>query len=449
MFKKLESYNPIIRKTLALAYPITIGQFGLVLMGFCDTVMLGRVGTSEMGAASVGNAIYFLFMLIGVGLMYAISTLASIKVGENKAEQSVPLFISSLKMSTWFSLVLFIINLILVENFHLFKQSPTVTKLGAEYLWIVNFSVPAMMFYNCGKQILDGISQTKISMYVTYFGVALNVLLNYLMIFGHWGFEPMGLKGAAWATVISRFAMAIIMLFWAWYHPMMKEFRLKKYLNVDYQIEILKIGLPIGFTFFFEMGAFTAALIMTGWINEVYLAAHQIAINIASLTYMFITGIAAAGNIIVGNYYGLRDKLMIRKAGFAALILSVVFELVFMFIFILFSEQIALLYNTDVKVVESAKYLIFLADFFQLADGIQAVSAGILRGIKDTFYTGIVAFISYWVIMVPGAYISCFHFNMGINGIWFFIIFGLTFASIILFFRFFKQSLYSNIKFDD
>lgn len=449
MFTKIKTYKNLFVQTAKLAYPITIGQLGLVLMGFTDTIMLGRVSNDAMGAASVGNAIFFLFMLIGVGTLYAVSTYTAIADGEGKPQQSIPIFKSSLRVNIWLSIALFAINLILYYNFDIFGQTPAVTAQGAEYLWIVNFSIPALLYYNSGKQMMDGLSKTHISMGVTFFGVGLNVLLNWVMVFGHWGCPAMGLAGSAWATNISRFAMAGLMLYWAWYHPYVMELKTKVIENIRYDIEIIKTGLPIGFTFFFEMAAFTFALIMCGWISEIHLAAHQIAIQLASLTYMFITGIATGGNILVGNFYGAKDKIGVRKAGFAAILLSLAVEALFALIFLIFSGELPKMYTEDLAVINMAQQLLFLAALFQLSDGIQAVAAGVLRGIKDTKITGIIAFVSYWLIMVPGAYLLCFKFNWGIQGIWFAFIFGLTFAAIWLLNRFYNRSLYKNLEFED
>lgn len=449
MISKLKTYKSLFLQTLKLAYPITIGQLGLVLMGAIDTVMLGQVNTPIMDAASVGNAIFFLITLIGIGALYATSTFTSIAVGEGKPQKSISLLFSSIRVSIYFSIVFILINFILVYRFDIWQQTPFVTEHGANYLWIVNWGTPFILLFYTGKQIMDGLGKTHYAMYVTFIGLAVNAILNWAMIFGHWGFEPMGLTGAAWATNIARIVMAILMLGCVWYHPMIKQYKALKEKLINYDWALVKMGVPIGLTFFFEMGAFTAGLIMAGWIDETNQGAHQIAINLASLTYMFITGIAAAGNIMVGNYYGAKDKLNVRKAGFAAILLGLGIEIVFAIFFIVLGNVLPFLYTQDKAVVEIAQKLLFLAAIFQLSDGLQAVGAGVLRGIKDTKITGIIAFVAYWIIMVPGAYVLCFKIGWGIQGIWFAFIFGLTFASIWLIYRFFNQSLYKNLKFSD
>jgi len=402
----------------------------------------------DMSAAGFGNAIFFLFMLLGVGTMYAVSTITSIADGEDRPQQAIPIFFSSIKVAIGLSAILMVVNFILCDNLWIFKQSPELTKLGRDYIWIVNFSVPALMFFNCGKQLLDGLGKTQISMYVTFFGLLLNVVLNYILIFGKLGFDEMGLAGAAWATVISRVAMALIIMVWTWWHPLIKTLKTKHIEHISYVREILKIGIPVGFTFFFEIAAFSIALVFAGMLSNVHSAAHQIAINLASVTYMFVTGISAAGNIIVGNHYGANDAAGIRRSGFAAIIITIHIEIVFALVFFIFYNELPKIYTSDPELLAITPPLIILAAIFQMSDGLQAVGAGVLRGIKDTRITGIIAFVCYWIIMIPGAYYLCFYTDMGINGIWLAFVIGLTLAAILLLFRFNKMSKPENIHFE-
>lgn len=440
LFQKLNSYRQIVYDISKLALPITIGQLGLVLMGTSDVVMLGKYNTLAMSSAGFGNSVFFLFMLLGIGTMYAVSTITSIVDGENKPEQAIPIFFSSLKVALLLSVILIGINLWMCENLDFFKQSPEMSKLGREYLSIVTWSVPALLFFNSGKQLLDGLSRTQASMYITFIGLALNILLNYILIYGKLGFSEMGLAGAAWATVISRFAMAFMMLAVAWYHPLMKELKKKTHVAKSYFMEILKIGVPVGFTFFFEIAAFSIAMIFAGQISNTHSAAHQIAISLASVTYMFVTGIAAAGNIVVGNHYGAHDAIGLRRSGLAAILLTIVIESFFAMVFLLFNDLLPELYTSDAELLRMTPALVILAAFFQLSDGLQAVAAGVLRGIKDTKISSVIAFVSYWLLMTPGAYYLCFYTSMGINGIWLAFVVGLSFAAILLLYRFHKKS---------
>jgi len=183
-------------------------------------------------------------------------------------------------------------------------------------------------------------------------------------------------------------------------------------------------------------------------LSDLHSAAHQIAINLASVTYMFVTGVAAAGNIIVGNHYGANDAAGIRRSGFAALIITVAIEIVFALVFLIFYKELPLIYTNDADLLIITPPLILLAAVFQMSDGLQAVGAGVLRGIKDTRITGIIAFVCYWLIMIPGAYFLCFYTDMGINGIWLAFVIGLTLAAILLLHRFNKMSKPENLHFE-
>lgn len=449
LFRRIASYHFIVRDIAKLAFPITIGQLGLILMGFTDIVLLGRLDTLSMSAAGFGNAVFFLFMLIGVGTMYAVSTLVSISDGEEKPQQAIPIFFSSLYVALFMSAVLMLVNYVMFNYLHVFRQSPELTEKGREYLWIINLSTPALLYFNSGKQLMDGLGKTHLSMYVTFVGLVMNFVLNIIMIWGYWGCPAMGLAGSAWATVIARYAMAVIMLLWAWYDPLIKHLKQQVIEFRSYFMLILKIGIPVGFTFFFEIAAFSTALIMAGTISDIHSASHQIAINLASITYMFVMGISAAANILVGNFYGAKDREGIRRSGFAAIFLTIGVELVFALIFLLFKDQLPLIYTHDQAVLAIAPTLVLLAAFFQLSDGLQAVAAGALRGIKDTKVTSIIAFVSYWLLMMPGAYFLCFELGWGISGIWIGFIGGLTFAAILLLYRFNQQTKRNVIQFKD
>lgn len=417
-----------------------MGQLGMVLMGFTDVVMLGNYNSLSLSSAGFGNAVFFLFLLLGVGTMYAVSAITSISVGEGVPQQAIPIFKSSNWVAFFLSIVLMLLNLLVIEYIEWFEQPKEMNALAKEYIRIVNFSVPAMLFFNSGKQLLDGLGKTKVAMYVTFGGLLMNVILNDCLIYGRHGFEEMGLKGAAWATVISRVGMAIFQLAITWWHPMVRNLKLLEYKSRSYFMEILKVGVPIGFTFFFEIAAFSFAMIFAGRLSVNHAAAHQIAISLASVTYMFITGISSASTIVVGNHFGAADPVGVRRSGIAAILLVTLIELIFALVFFVFYKEIPQLFNDKQELLELTYPLIILAAFFQLGDGLQAVGAGALRGIKDTKASSVIAFISYWVIMTPGAYLLCFKFNYGLPGVWLAFVVGLSLAALLLNYRFLHLS---------
>jgi MATE family multidrug resistance protein len=252
----------------------------------------------------------------------------------------------------------------------------------------------------------------------------------------------MGLMGAGWATLIARILMAVCMIAFVLWHKQYKNFiRVKERLSrVQFFKQIFQIGLPSGFQYFFEVGAFSSAAIIIGWIGKNELAAHHIAINVASVTYMIATGIAAGGSILVGDALGRKNKTDIIRSGKAALILGTLFMGGCALIFSVFSKAIIALYVDDSGVASMAVYLLLIAAVFQLSDGIQCVGLGILRGIEDTKIPTLVTIVAYWVIGIPIGYVLAFSYNMSLYGIWIGLLIGLTFSAAMLSWRFIKLS---------
>jgi MATE family multidrug resistance protein len=268
------------------------------------------------------------------------------------------------------------------------------------------------------------------------------VALNYALIFGHFSFPRLGLNGAACATAISRLFMFLAMFAFVRYSHDYKMYRHLKQHEHDskYLKEIFRVGLPSGLQYFFEVGAFAFAAIMIGWISEYAQAAHQIAINIASVTYMIATGIAAGGSIAVGNAYGRRHRADIILSGKATIWIGGFFMGICALLFVLFDQFIISLYIDDVEVARMAKYLLWIAALFQLSDGIQAVGLGILRGISDTKIPTAITIVAYWVIGIPVGYYMGFKMTWSLYGVWVALLLGLTFSALALTIRFIRLS---------
>ena len=421
------------KQLIRLAFPITMGQLGIVLMGVVDVVMLGRFNTNAMSAAGVGSAVFFLTALLGMGTLQAVSTLISISVGEGKPAQSLLIF----KQSFLVALILLIgilgLNYFLYLHFYWFKQVPEIERLAQTYFKVATYSLPAVLLFNNGKYFLDGLGKTAIAMWVTILGLLLNIGLNYILIYGHFGFQAMGLLGAVWATVIARYVMAVVMLIWAWWHPMVQALKAATVELESYRKTLFKIGLPIGFTYFFEIAAFSSALIIAGQLSALHAGAHQIAINLASITYMFVVGISTATTILVGNHYGAKDAIGIKRITKVSLQLTILIEGLFALFIFLLKDIIPSWYTNDHALLSMTPSLLIMAALFQISDGVQAVGAGVLRGMKDTFVSGIIAFVAYWLLMIPGAYF--WSKSHGIIGIWTAMVSALTLAAILMVLR--------------
>jgi MATE family multidrug resistance protein len=295
------------------------------------------------------------------------------------------------------------------------------------------------MFFQTYKQFIEGLSQTKQAMFITVVFNLLNIGLNWLLIYGNWGFPELGLNGAGWATLISRVFMA-----WALYIYVTKSNRYKNYIRglrlKQIRLTIIKkmlgIGIPTGLQFIFEVGAFSTAAIMMGWIGVNALAAHQIAINLASISYMMASGLSAAAMVRIGNQLGKRDISKLREVGFSIFGMVTVFMSVFAILFLLLKNYMPLLYIDDPQVIKMAASLLIIAGIFQISDGLQVVALGALRGLSDVRIPTLVTLLAYWVVGLPLGYFLAFKLHWNELGIWIGLLIGLTLTAIMLLYRF-------------
>jgi MATE family multidrug resistance protein len=438
----LNRYKPYFKQILSLSYPIIIGQLGIVLMGVGDVIMIGKLDAINLAAAALANSVYFFICILGIGTLTGVSPLVAKSKGAGHPNQCAILF----RQSIWAAIILgaFISGVVylLAENLHWFKQSERVTVLTKTFLHALNAGTFPLLIFMAIKQYSDGLSFTKPSAIITILALLLNLLLNWVLIYGHFGLPRLELFGSGIATSISRFAMALSMFIYV-----KKALIYKPYLHLKehehdrkYLLQIFKIGLPSGFQYFFEVGAFAFAAIIIGWISDYAMAAHQVAINIASVTYMIATGISAGGSIAVGDALGRKNKKDLNEAGRAALIMGTIFMGLCALIMASFAPLIISLYTTDPLVSGMAVNLLYIAALFQLSDGIQCVGLGVLRGIGDTKIPTIIAIIAYWVIGIPIGYYLGFHFGWSLYGIWFALLLGLSFSAVFLSTRFLKES---------
>jgi MATE family multidrug resistance protein len=280
-------------------------------------------------------------------------------------------------------------------------------------------------------------------MVITLIANLVNAFTNWVLIYGNLGFPALGLDGAGWATFASRVFMAIALLAFVMRNKFFKQYDVSfhfKSINFVVIKRILSIGLPSGFQYFFEVGAFSTAVIMVGWLGTTQLAAHQIAINLASISFMAVLGISAAGSIRVGNAVGKQDISETRKAGFTAIISGALIMAFSGTIFIIFRNYLPTLYVDDKSVITIASSLLIIAALFQLSDGTQAVGIGILRGLTDVKIPTAITFIAYWLVGLPVGYLLGFTLELGVQGVWYGLLFGLTTSGILLTLRFNAKS---------
>ena len=426
-------------KTFSLAYPVIIGQLGIIMMGVVDSIMVGRLGPIPLAAASLGNSLIFIILIIGIGSSIVISPLVAILVGANRHSECGNYFRQSLVINVVLSFVMLGIILLSVNFIKYLDQPPEVVELAIIYMTIVGLSAIPLMIYQTYKQFIEGFSIMKPAMIIAILANIINAFANWVLIFGKIGFPQLGLAGAAWATFSSRVFMALVIMIYV-----MKNIKFKQYdmtfhfRGLDFPVikKILSLGLPSGFQYFFEVGAFSLAVIMIGWIGANELAAHQIAINLASISFMAVLGISQASSIRVGNAMGDKNIANIRKAGFTGIILGASIMALAGLTFILLNNFLPTLYIDDEAVISIASRLIIIAALFQLSDGTQAVGIGVLRGLTDVKGPTVITFIAYWVISLPIAYLLAFNFKLGVEGVWIGLLIGLTSSALMLTLRF-------------
>lgn len=399
-----------------------MGQLGIVLMGVADTLMVGRLGKDVLAAANQANSIFFMVSSVTFGVMFAISSRVSIQFGEGLRQETFTTYRAGQVAAILLFACQFTMLEIIIQNFEWLGQAQSINQLTPDFLRIINYSALPMLLSAASRQYTDGLGHTKVAMSITFGGLALNVLLNYGLIYGNMGMPEMGMSGAAWATLIARVGMALAGIWYIRYSGFLASYRPQKmppWGQIKIQLSALwKLGLPVGLQTFAEWACFSISGLMVGWLGSAQVAAHAVALNVASVAYMVVSGLAVAGSILVGNAYGEKNVKTIRKVAHATFFIIVVFQLVNVLIFVLLNKQIAGWYGVEADVMPIILPLFFLAAAFQLADGVQAGAMNLLRGIMDVKWSSIISVISYWVVSLPASYILGIMLNGNVFGIW-------------------------------
>jgi len=438
-----KEYNSEIIKTIKLAVPVSIGQLGHIMMGVVDSMMVGKIGSVPLAASSLVNGIFFLILVIGLGITFAVTPLTAIGKGSNKKKECGIILREGFIVTIFTSLVLIIILIIASNYLYLLNQPEGVTIEAESYLKILAYSVLPMLLFQNHRSFLEGLSKVHPPMYIAIFANLTNAFFNWIFIYGNLNMPALGLTGAGYATFFTRFLMAFTLIYYVHSGTRFKDYLVNFFTDkINYKTikKILEIGLPTGFQFFFEVSAFAFAAVMIGWFGSSQLAAHQIAINLASITFMVILGISAAGTIRVADALGQKNELGIRRAGFAALAISFSIMFFMAILFFIFRNDLPKFYNDEIEVIKLAAQLLIIAGFFQIFDGTQATALGVLRGLKDTKIPMIVTFIAYWIFGIPIGYLLGFVFNFEAVGVWVGLSLSLAIVAIALTYRFNKKS---------
>ncbi|MDA0356932.1 MAG: MATE family efflux transporter [Bacteroidetes bacterium] len=444
----LHKYTKEFRYNWKLASPVITGMLGHTLVSFVDNVMVGQMGTAELAAVSLGNSFLFIAMSLGIGFSTAITPLVAESDSEGNFASGQSVLKHGVFLCTLLSVVLFGLILLGKPLMSLMQQPEEVVALALPYLDLVAISLIPLIIFQAFKQFSDGMSKTVFPMYATIIANIINVLLNYVLIFGKFGFPQMGIVGAAIGTLISRGAMLVILIVLLKRNKKTAPFLAGlNFRNIQKRMskKLLNLGFPSALQMFFEVALFTAAIWLSGVLGKNMQAANQIALNLASMTFMFAMGLGVTAMIRVGNQKGLRNFTELRRVAQSIFLLGLLFAIGFAVIFMLFRFSLPNLYvnvndlsqiQDTREVVASAASLLLLAAIFQISDSVQVMVLGALRGMQDVKIPSLITFISYWVIGFPVCYFLGKPNMFGGVGIWIGLLFGLTTASVLMYLRF-------------
>jgi len=435
----IKEYLPYYRRNLLVAIPVMLSQAGQVLVQQVDSMMVGSVGTIELAASSFANSVFLLGMVLGLGFTLGLTPLVGHSFGEKRPKESAVLLYNSAITNTVFGLLLFIAMYSVSFFMDQMGQPDEVVALAIPYYRIIVFSMIPFMIFFTFKQFAEGIGNTINAMMITLAANVVNFIVNYTLIFGKFGFPELGLNGAGIGTLISRIFMALLFVFIFIYKDKFRSY-LNDALNskIDFEkiYKIFNVGWPIAIQIVLEVSAFVLGAIMIGWLGAVPLAAHQIGIGLASITFMIASGIGSGTTIRVSHQYSQNNFEGLSKAAYASIHLVIAFMGITAMLFVILRNQLPLLYTSDPAVIAVAAQLLIMAAAFQVFDGLQIVILGILRGLADVKYSMIIAFISYLIISLPLSYLFGFTLKMGAVGVWVGLVVSLGFASILFLRRF-------------
>lgn len=445
---RLKILKEHFRKTILLAWPVCLSNVGNVMVSVVDIAMVGGIreeffgysATTAQAAVALANSFYLLVLVFGMGISYGITPLVAAADTAENIKENTKLLGHGLLVNIVANIALFCLLFYISPMLAFMKQPQDVVVLAIPFLNVMMLGMIPFAVFMSLKQFAEGLSDTRAAMYVSVGANILNIVLNYILIYGKLGIPAMGVMGSCWATFISRAAMAVAMAIYIYYKKNFVQYRegflIFKEISMQRIKSILHIGTTSGLQWVFEVGSFSFALIMVGWIGEKEQAAHQIALQVASTTYFIASGISAAVSVRVGNQYGAKDATTLHEVAISSFILITISQLVFALIIIAFRFLIPPIFNYDINVQHIVAYLLLIAALFQLSDGVQVVGQGILRGMKDVNIPTWLTFFGYWIIGLPSGYMLAFTFGYGVQGIWYGLTVGLTCVAAFLFLRY-------------
>jgi multidrug resistance protein, MATE family len=429
-----------VYKTIQLAIPIITGELAQVSLHLIDTAMVGSISYKHLAAASLVMTAANIPFVIGVGMTISVSQLVSMANGRRDHALISHYLFNGFLLCTAFALVIsggLVFGRNILKHLH---QDPQVVVLALPFMSLVGLSIVPMLLFMTLKQFTDGLEYTKTAMMLSVAALPVNIFLNWLLIYGNWGFPRLELVGAGYATLITRVLIFVVLGLIILKHKTFSRYMAVSTNQWKYSLKtiraLLRIGIPSSMQLGVEVCAFAVSGIIIGTISAASQAAHQIALSCAAFTFMVSMGLSQAGSIRVSNAYGRSDWNSIRVIGKTTLITALLYGFFCAVCFVIFRWQLPLIFNENPVVVHLSALLLLFAAVFQISDATQATGAGLLRGIKDVKLPTLLITIAYWVIGLPVGWLFAFHYHMGAAGMWLGLIIGLTLASLFLSGRF-------------
>jgi len=424
-----EETNQLIR----LAMPIVAIQVGLMLMGVVDTMMVGRVSPVDLAAVAIGNLYFFLVAVFGMGLLMSLDPLVSQAYGAGDGEALA----RALQRGLVFALVMGVVASLALTPagavLQLFRQPPEVIPIAAEYARVAIVGVIPFYLFVVFRQTLQALGRVQAILWILIAANLANVGLNWILVYGNLGAPALGAVGSSWASSITRVAMACGLAWVAW--PILRSYLRPWRPGVLARRPVgrmLKLGAPIGAQVFLEFSAFGLAGLMAGWVGTVALAGHQVALSLASFTFMLPLGVGQATAVLVGRGVGREDTPAARRFAVGGLLAGVGVMVLTAAVFLLAPRSLSRLFSADPEVVALAVVLLPIAGVFQIVDGIQVVCAAILRGIGDTRIPMLINFAGFYAVALPVGALMAFRLELGARGIWWGLAGGLGVVAVLL-----------------
>ncbi len=444
----LNDYIKEFRFNLKLAYPVIVSLLGHTFIQLMDNVMVGRLGTADLAAVSLGNSFIIVAMSIGIGFSTAITPLVAESDGAKNLTRTKEIFSHGILLCLFLGLFLSIAVIIGKPLLYQMGQPIEVVELAFPYLKWVSISLFPLIVFEAFKKFSDGLSMTKPGMYATILANFINLILNFFLIFGIWIFPKMGVEGAGIGTLISRICMLVFIFFYfkfnLSFNKIIKDLNFRN-INLNLLKKILNLGLPSALQMFFEIVFFTAAIWVSGFLGKNSQAANQIVLNLSTITFMFAMGLGVTAMVRVGIHKGKNNFIELKRIAHSIFFLILLLDIIFCLIFLLTNNYLPLIYldfsnplnyNDSVEVLLLASRLIIISAFFQIFDGLQAVTIGALRGLQDVNIPTWITFFSYIVFGFPISFYLGIYTDLGVSGIWIGLLSGLFASCLLLLSRF-------------